>query len=210
MIEEPGGSERIWWEKNPRLDPAAFERLHEDVRGYLDAHERVRAGSVRRRGPGLPATGAVRHAERLARAVRAEHVHPGHAGGAGAVPSRVHGAARARLPGRSRAARHPHRHLHRAPLRQEAGADRRHPVRGRDEEVDLHRAQLSPSRRRACCRCTAPPTSARRATRRSSSGSRAPARRRSPPILPASSSATTSTAGATAACSTSRAAATPR
>jgi phosphoenolpyruvate carboxykinase (ATP) len=39
VIEEPGGSERIWWEKNPRLDPAAFERLHEDVRGYLDAHD---------------------------------------------------------------------------------------------------------------------------------------------------------------------------
>ena len=39
VIEEPGGSERIWWEKNPRLEPAAFERLHEDVRGYLDARD---------------------------------------------------------------------------------------------------------------------------------------------------------------------------
>ena len=39
VVEEPGGSDRIWWEKNPRLEPAAFERLHEDVRGYLDARE---------------------------------------------------------------------------------------------------------------------------------------------------------------------------
>ena len=39
VIEEPGGGDRIWWEKNPRLEPAAFERLHEDVRGYLDARE---------------------------------------------------------------------------------------------------------------------------------------------------------------------------
>jgi phosphoenolpyruvate carboxykinase (ATP) len=39
VVEEPGGADRIWWEKNPRLEPAAFERLHEDVRGYLDAHE---------------------------------------------------------------------------------------------------------------------------------------------------------------------------
>jgi phosphoenolpyruvate carboxykinase (ATP) len=39
VIEEPGAAERIWWEKNPRLDPAAFERLHEDVRAYLDARE---------------------------------------------------------------------------------------------------------------------------------------------------------------------------
>jgi phosphoenolpyruvate carboxykinase (ATP) len=39
LIEESGAGDRIWWEKNPRLDPAAFERLHEDVRAYLDARE---------------------------------------------------------------------------------------------------------------------------------------------------------------------------
>ncbi len=39
IIEEPGGADRIWREKNPRLDPVAFERLHDDVRGYLDARE---------------------------------------------------------------------------------------------------------------------------------------------------------------------------
>ena len=39
VIEAPGTAERIWWEKNPRLDPEAFERLHEDVRAYLDARE---------------------------------------------------------------------------------------------------------------------------------------------------------------------------
>jgi phosphoenolpyruvate carboxykinase (ATP) len=39
VIEEPGAVDRIWWEKNPRLDPAAFDRLHEDVRTYLDARE---------------------------------------------------------------------------------------------------------------------------------------------------------------------------
>ena len=39
LIEEPGKADRIWWEKNPRLDPVAFERLHEDVRAWLDARE---------------------------------------------------------------------------------------------------------------------------------------------------------------------------
>ncbi len=39
VVEEPGAADRIWWEKNPRLDPAAFDRLHEDVRAYLDARE---------------------------------------------------------------------------------------------------------------------------------------------------------------------------
>jgi phosphoenolpyruvate carboxykinase (ATP) len=39
LVDEPGISERIWWEKNARVDPAAFERLQEDVRAYLDARE---------------------------------------------------------------------------------------------------------------------------------------------------------------------------
>jgi len=39
LVDEPGISDRIWWEKNARVDPAAFERLQEDVRAYLDAHE---------------------------------------------------------------------------------------------------------------------------------------------------------------------------
>ena len=39
VIEEPGAGERIWRDRNPRLDPEAFDRLHEDVRAYLDARE---------------------------------------------------------------------------------------------------------------------------------------------------------------------------
>jgi phosphoenolpyruvate carboxykinase (ATP) len=39
VIEEPGAADRIWRAKNPRLDPEAFDRLHEDVRAYLDARE---------------------------------------------------------------------------------------------------------------------------------------------------------------------------
>ena len=39
LVEEPGTKDQIWWEKNPRLDPEAFDRLQEDVRAYLDARE---------------------------------------------------------------------------------------------------------------------------------------------------------------------------
>jgi phosphoenolpyruvate carboxykinase (ATP) len=39
LVDEAGINDRIWWEKNVRLDPAAFERLQEDVRAYLDARE---------------------------------------------------------------------------------------------------------------------------------------------------------------------------
>src|SRR5918994_3967389 len=39
LVDDPGIGQQIWWEKNARMDPAAFERLQEDVRGYLDARE---------------------------------------------------------------------------------------------------------------------------------------------------------------------------
>src|ERR671910_1429925 len=39
LVEEPGTQDRIWWEKNARLEPEAFDRLQEDVRAYLDARE---------------------------------------------------------------------------------------------------------------------------------------------------------------------------
>ncbi|HEU4681011.1 MAG TPA: phosphoenolpyruvate carboxykinase [Gemmatimonadales bacterium] len=39
LVEEPGAGQRIWWEKNARLDPAAFDQLQEDVRGHLDSRE---------------------------------------------------------------------------------------------------------------------------------------------------------------------------
>jgi phosphoenolpyruvate carboxykinase (ATP) len=39
LVDDPGLAERIWWEKNARLDPAAFDRLQDDVRAHLDAHE---------------------------------------------------------------------------------------------------------------------------------------------------------------------------
>jgi phosphoenolpyruvate carboxykinase (ATP) len=39
LVEETGAGQRIWWEKNARLDPGAFEQLQEDVRGHLDSRE---------------------------------------------------------------------------------------------------------------------------------------------------------------------------
>jgi phosphoenolpyruvate carboxykinase (ATP) len=39
LVDDPSFTNRIWWDKNAKLDPAAFERLQEDVRAYLDARE---------------------------------------------------------------------------------------------------------------------------------------------------------------------------
>ena len=41
IVDEPGSRDRIWWAKNDRLDPAAFDRLHEEVRTHLDAGEGI-------------------------------------------------------------------------------------------------------------------------------------------------------------------------
>src|SRR6478672_1210845 len=39
LVDDPALTERIWWEKNVRLEGAAFDRLLEDVKAYLDARE---------------------------------------------------------------------------------------------------------------------------------------------------------------------------
>ena len=39
LVDEPGSTQQIWWEKNARMQSDAFERLLEDVRAYLDARE---------------------------------------------------------------------------------------------------------------------------------------------------------------------------
>jgi phosphoenolpyruvate carboxykinase (ATP) len=39
LVDDPGLTQRIWWEKNVRMDPVKFDLLQEDVRAHLDAHE---------------------------------------------------------------------------------------------------------------------------------------------------------------------------
>ena len=75
--------------EEPRLDPEAFDRLHEDVRAYLDARELYVQDLFGGADPAFRRAGPVHHAERVARAVRAEHVHPRRAGGAGALRARA-------------------------------------------------------------------------------------------------------------------------
>ena len=124
--------------------------------------------------------------------------------------ARVHRDRRAALQVRSGAARHAVRGVHLRALREEAGAHRRHALRRRDQEVDLHHPELHAAASGRAVDALLGQHRRRRATRRSSSASRAPARPRCRATRTAGSSATTSMAGATPASSTSRAAATPR
>ncbi len=91
--------------------------------------------------------------------------------------------ARARVRGRpGRATAPAHRHVHRAPSVAAGGADRRHVLRRRDQEVDLHADERPAAARRRLPDALLGQRRRRTATSRSSSASRAPARRRSPPI----------------------------
>ena len=39
VVVDPASEERIWWEKNGRMEADAFDRLHADVRAFLDTRE---------------------------------------------------------------------------------------------------------------------------------------------------------------------------
>ena len=39
VVAEPGSESEIWWDKNARMEASAFDRLHADVRGFLDTRE---------------------------------------------------------------------------------------------------------------------------------------------------------------------------
>ena len=130
--------------------------------------------------------------------VRAQHVHPPRDDGARrrSTPNFtvLHAPEFAGRPGQ---ARHAHQHVHRAQPRQAHDPHRRHALRRRAQEVDVHGHELLLPEAGRALHALLGEHRRRRATPRSSSASPAPARRRSRPTRSAPSSATTSTAGAT-------------
>ena len=183
IVREPGSEERIWWDGNQELAEDAFERLREKVTDFLGTSATLYV---------VDAFAGADPAHRIA--VRVVTTHPYHALFAKTMfidptpdeLARLHAAgarpARARARGGPRGGRHAHRHVHRAASDAHRGADRRHVLRRRDQEVDLHGHERPAAARGRAARCTARRTSATTAGPRSSSGSPAPARRRSPPI----------------------------
>ena len=106
-------------------------------------------------------------------------------------------AARAGPRGGAGGGRHAHRHVHRAAPVAHRGPHRRHVLRGRDQEVDLHGHERPAAARGRPSDALLGERRPGRARRRSSSACRARGRRRCRPIRSARSSGTTSTAGAT-------------
>ena len=98
----------------------------------------LRLQRLRRRRPALPPAGAGDQRVRLAQPLRAQHVRArDRSRQAGRLQARLHGGRLPQPEGGPGRRRHLERHFHRAQFRPPDGADRRHRVRRRDEEVDL-------------------------------------------------------------------------
>ena len=107
----------------------------------------VRDRRLRRRRSGPPDRRASRHGQPVPRALREDDVHP--ADGRRARHPRAAGARAPRARGRSgpRGGRHAQRYVRRPPPDAHRGRDRRDVLRGRDQEVDLHRHERPASAR---------------------------------------------------------------
>ena len=182
IVQEPSSERHVWWGKvNRPIDAAQFDALHERHAALPRRARALRPGLLRRRRPELSPADPRHHRAGLAQPVRAAHVHP-RAERTSACATHepeftvidVPG-----LPGR------PGRHGTNSEVfillnfAEEARADRRHQLRRGDQEVDLHRDELSAAAARRHVDALLGERRARTATSRSSSASRAPARRRS-------------------------------
>ncbi len=140
VVREPSSEAEIAWGKvNRPMEPAQFDALHRDLLSSLAGQRAVRAGLLRRRRSDVPPAGPRHHRVRLAQPVLPQPVH--RRSGGGRRRRRRSSRSSTRRASRPIRARHGTqlRRGHRAQLRQAAGAHRRHELRRRDEEVDLHR-----------------------------------------------------------------------
>ena len=115
------------------------------------AHRRrrrpLRHRRVRGRRPEAADRRPRRHGLPVPRALRADDVHRPDRGRAARLRAAGARPARARARVRSRGRRHPQRHVRRPASVAPGGADRRHLLCGRDQEVDLHADERPPAAR---------------------------------------------------------------
>ena len=143
LVEEPSSKENIWWGPiNRPTTPELFENMHRQIAAYYQGREAVRAGPVRRRRSGLPDFGPGDFRQPLAQPVRAQHVHRTEQRRAGRFQARAHHPQRAVFPCGARTRRHQFGMRGDDEFRRKAGADRRHRIRRRNQEIGLFLPQL--------------------------------------------------------------------
>ena len=182
VVQEPSSEAHIWWGKvNRPMRPAHYDALARATCWPTSVSKELYVQDLYAGAdPDLPPVGALRPGICLAQPVRPEPVHrAAHRAIWRASQAAVHRPDGAVLQGRSGQARHAVRRRH-CPQHGGARSDhRRHQLRRREQEVDLHRAELRAAAAGRARHALLGQHRRRLATRRSSSACRAPARRRS-------------------------------
>ena len=138
IVREPGVEAEVDWGKvNRPFDPAQFDALADRVRDHLRGREVWVQDAFAGTDPQPPAADPGRLRAGVSRAVRPPTVRPRLGRGAGEPPAGVHHRRRARVQGGAGAGRDAERGVHPPGLRPPARPDRRHALRGRDQEVGL-------------------------------------------------------------------------
>ena len=150
VVREPGSEDRIWWGdvNQPSSARTASTALRGKVVSYLEQRDLYVVNAFAGADPGPPARRARRHRQPLARALRQDALHRSdrrrarrtRAAGARAARARGGGASPSEDGTRSST----FVVLHPVARR---GADRRHVLRRRDQEVDLHGHERPPAAR---------------------------------------------------------------
>ena len=172
----------VWWDNNNAMTVEHFDALLADFIAHAKGKTLFAQDLYGGADPAVAHARARLHRICLAFAVHPQSPDPSAGGGSGELCPGADDRRSAFVSRRPQAARGAKRDDHRLRFHAQDRAHRRHELCGRDEEIGVHRPQLSACRRNRSCRCIARPTRARTAIRRSSSASPAPARPRSPPI----------------------------
>ena len=146
IVRDATTEKAVWWDNNKPMTPEQFDLLLCGLPRARQVARAVRAGPVRRRRSCAPAECAHLRRVCLARAVHPPPAAPAGGQRAGRLQAAVHRRQPAELPRRPQAARRAHRDGDRLQLRQAPGADRRHVLRRRDQEIGLHLPQLRDAR----------------------------------------------------------------
>ena len=182
IVREPSSEDRVWWSKvNRPIDARHFDALHQRLLNYVEGRELFvqdcyAGADPRYRLPVRIITEQAWHS------LFARHMFIDDARTRLACRRTTPEFTVIDMPGlhaEPARPRHQLRGVHPAQLREEAGADRRHELRRRDQEVDLHRDELPAAAARRALDALLGERRQRRATWRCSSASPAPARRRS-------------------------------
>ena len=144
VVREPASEKHVHWGAvNKPIDEAKFDALHRDMMAYLQDKDLfvldAWGGTDPKYRMPIRVVNEFAWHNLFARNMFLPENDPAKRVDAS---SRVHGDRRAEIQGRSRATRHALRGLHPRALRPQAGPHRRHPLRGRNQEVDLHHPQL--------------------------------------------------------------------